>query len=146
MCSKLLRVTVHIYSVLFLRINLIILRIGNSQIRDQRMNIMMHALINQNIYASKGSFSIRICNNIFCITYIMHNILNTTALNIITSIAHWIKTILRRTSKHNDKYNYLNFSFFHKIISVFYYLKTYFLLKTDCSLIDFNVIFPRKSS
>ena len=30
-----------------------------------------------------------------------------------TSTTHWIKNPLQRTSEHNHKCNYLNFSFFH---------------------------------
>ena len=30
-----------------------------------------------------------------------------------TSIAHWVKNPLRRTSEHNLRHNYLNFSFIH---------------------------------
>ena len=34
--------------------------------------------------------------------------------DIISSIAHWIKNLLQRTSEPDHKYNYLNFSFFYK--------------------------------
>ena len=39
---------------------------------------------------------------------------------ILFCVAYWIKNPLRRTSEHNDRYNYLNFSFFHKKKSMLY--------------------------
>ena len=58
------------------------------------------------------------------------------------SITHWIKNPLRRTSEHNHRYNYLNFSVLQLKKSIFINFKPFFEKKNlGCNQIDFDVYF-----
>ena len=59
---------------------------------------------------------------------------------------HWVENTLRRTSEHNHRYNYLNYSFFHQKKYLFLSTSNLFWIKTKYCLKDSDVVFPMQSS